>query len=230
MKRQLFLSTSALLLVVSTAIIPLGAVKAQELPVRDFVSLGIYFQTAREYYLLPESMGEYWMDSTQTALQWTSNALFDCNAPEELKDQVKDLKAVIAARRRPQTLEEFFELEKTIHNFVQADSVAQAAYECGSYLGQLRFYLPRFMSEEEDVIKKELWGRLAEDAYIMIKRDRESWDPMVQQYAQSAVINSLASFLNAIKYVGGLTKQKDAEAVRKELNILLQDAAKVLVE
>lgn len=229
MKRRTFLSMKVAAFVAIT-IIPLGVAEAQEVPVSDFVSLGIYFQTTREYYLLPESMGEYWMDSTQTALQWTSNALFDCNAPEELKDKLKTFRAVIAARQRAQTLKDFFELENSIYNFVQADPVTKAAYECGLYLGQLRFCLPRFTSEEDDMIKKELWGRLAEDAYIMIKRNRVSWDTMAQQYAQSAVTNPLASFLNAIKYVGGLTEQKGAEAVRKELNLLLKDAAKVLVE
>lgn len=229
MKTKPFVSTAALLLVAFLVTpVPVEA-QGDEVSVRDFLSLGIFSQVVREYYLMPESIGEYWRDSTRVALQWTYNALFDCGASSELQEQVEDLRKLILSKRRSQTLDDYFVLEEAIYNFVDSDSIARSAYECGSCLGQLRFYLPRFMEEEDD-LKKELFAHLAEDPCVSMKRDLSSWEPMIRQYYSRTQGNPLEKFLGYLKDTGNLPVQTTAEELKKELVPLLEDAARVIAD
>ncbi|MBN2378972.1 hypothetical protein JXM67_04130 [candidate division WOR-3 bacterium] len=204
-------------------------VTSQDVSIRDFVSLGIFYQTLREYYLLPELTGEYWFDSTRTALQWTSNALFDCNFPDEIRNQVEDLRKLLLSKKRSQTTAQYFELAEAISDFADSESLSKDAFECGILIGQLRFYLPR-VSVEEDPVKGGLFKRLAEESCFCLKGNFPEWQTMITEYYSRTQGNPLECFFAYLVDTGNLPVENTPTDLKKELVILLEDAAKVLAD
>ncbi|MBD3286934.1 hypothetical protein GF359_09840 [candidate division WOR-3 bacterium] len=200
---------------------------AEDIPVRDFVSLGIYAQTVREYYLFPESAGDLWYDSTRFTLEWMNNALFDCGAGEDLRNRTEELRELLLSKKRSHTLETYFELSEDITEFASFDSVAQAAYLCGTYLGQLRFYLPRYLSTEEDILA-ELYGRLAEIPCSKLKRIYPCWGYMIEGYHSRTAGNPLDEFLRYLNDTCNRPIESTAQELSTELKKLLGDAARVI--
>jgi len=204
-----------------------GNLEAEDVSTRDFVSLGIYYQTVREYYLFPESAGALWYDSTRFALEWMNNALFDCDAGEDMRNQAEELRGLLLSKKRTQTLQTYFELEAGILDFVVSDSSTLAAFECGTYLGQLRFYLPRYL-ETEDQLLKELYGRLAEEPCVALKRRQPSWEYMISEYYSRTAGNPLEPFFEYLTETCNKPVESTAEELKEELSNLLKYAASII--